>query len=344
MKMQAGSLTHCSGDFCYILASINIFFAALTIPENVIVLVSLKRLAKGKTWKIPNVLMAALASTDLLSGCISQSLYGYFLLKQGGDLSEEHIKGADFWLLLVLNYSSYTLCGASLLIVAVMSVDRLLAVARPIPYKANVFRAKAKLALAFVTTFCLLIPILRFISAKTVPIFTYVISGVIALSLVSTISSYIAVICIFNKITSRSNSRNSTMSEKNSHSKERKLTKSFAVIAVTLISMYLPQLILKPLILSSSGGLQNIPVSLEDIANTLLYCNSFINPLIYALRHNGIKNEIKAMFCSKGDNNTDQRRSFYFKRKSCNSTSSSSVTEPTPTECLTSPQNFDTLV
>ncbi len=353
--MQAGSLTHCSGNFCYLLASINIFFAALTIPENIVVLVSLKRLATRKTWKTPIVLMAALATTDLLSGCISQTLYGYFLLKQADMLAEEDIKGTDFWLLLILNYSSYTLCGASLLIVAIMSIDRLLAVARPIAYKANVFCTKARLALVFIAASCLFFPALRFASTETVPIFTYMISGVVALSLLSTISVYIAVICIFNKVTTRhdvtnssifkkatrASNRNSTISENNSSLKEKKLTKSFAVIAVTLISMYLPQLILKPLTLSESGGLQHIPVSLEDIANTLLYCNSFINPMIYALRHNGIRSEIKAMFCTRVRN--EKQRSFYFKKKSSNLASSSSSTEPTVTECFTPLQDFDTL-
>ena len=205
--IQPGSLTHCSGGFCYVLASINILFAALTIPENIIVLVSLKRLSKGNKWKIPNVLMASLASTDLLSGCISQSLYGYFLLKQGELFSGDQIQGLDIWLLLVLNYSSYTLCGASLLIVAIMSIDRLLAIARPIAYKANMYRRRAFIALVSVTVFCLFIPVLRFTSERTVPVFTYIIAGIIASSLLLTFAAYIALICIFQKMGTRADGR-----------------------------------------------------------------------------------------------------------------------------------------
>eukprot|EP00794_Sanderia_malayensis_P016876 gene16876-18581_t len=348
----AGSLTLCSGDFCYVLASINVLFVALTIPENIIVLVSLGRLNREKRWKIPNILMASLATTDLLSGCISQSLYAYFLFRQGNALSEDDIKGCDFWLLLVLNYSSYTLCGASLLIVAVMSIDRLLAVSRPIPYKANVFRHRICIVLFCVTSFCIFIPILRFASADTVPIFTYVISSIIAMSLIATIGSYVMVICIFRKASGRRFSQSNVtvtsattglpestttayLTTTSDH--DRKLTTSFAIIAVTLISMYLPQLILKPLTLSKSNGLHRIPVSLEDIANTLLYCNSFINPIIYSFRHKGIQKEIKAMFgCTRNRSNSNTvmnvRTSLNGDAKKYRSSNSSScATDQSPT-------------
>ena len=336
-KMDAGSLTHCTGKFCYVLATINILFAALTIPENVIVLIALGRLAKGRVWKVPNVLMAALATTDFLSGCISQSLYGYFLLKQGGTFKNEHVQGADVWLLLVLNYSSYTLCGASLLIVAIMSIDRLLAIARPMTYKANMYRNRILVALAFASIFCAFIPILRFTSSKTVTVFVLIISGVIVISLLATFISYIAVICMFYRLGRRSSlaisrSRFSlaqhdidqkrgsvTVPEPSSTCRERRLTKSFAMIAITLVAMYLPQLIIKPFTLNESGGLGKLPVSIEDIANTLLYCNSFANPLIYAFRHKGIRKEIKLMFRSLFKRKSEEGKTLSVREKKSNS-------------------------
>eukprot|EP00112_Aurelia_sp_Birch-Aquarium-sp1_P026169 Seg910.6 transcript_id=Seg910.6/GoldUCD/mRNA.D3Y31 product="Trace amine-associated receptor 1" protein_id=Seg910.6/GoldUCD/D3Y31 len=361
--MDAGSLTHCTGKFCYVLATINILFAALTIPENVIVLIALGRLAKGRMWKVPNVLMAALATTDFLSGCISQSLYGYFLLKQGGTFKNEHVQGVDSWLLLVLNYSSYTLCGASLLIVAIMSIDRLLAIARPMTYKANMYRNRILVALAFASIFCAFIPILRFTSNKTVSVFVLIISGVIVISLLATFISYIAVICMFYRLGRRSSlaisrSRFSlaqhdidpkrgsiAIPESSSTCRERRLTKSFAMIAVTLVAMYLPQLIIKPFTLNESGGLRQLPVSIEDIANTLLYCNSFANPLIYAFRHKGIRKEIKLMFRSFFKRKSEAGKALSVREKKSNSLetcSSSGSSGPAPGERIKLDPNLTT--
>jgi len=342
-EMDAGDLTHCSGKFCYALAVINIIFAVLTIPENITVLIALSRLAKAKTWKVPNVLMASLAITDLLSGSVSQSLYGYFLLKQGSEFDRNDIRGADFALLLLLNYSSYTLCGASLLIVAIMSIDRLLAILRPIAYKANAYRTRIISAVVIAWLFCLLIPILRFVSRETVSPFVYIISGVMVLALVATFISYIVVIYLFfnlgrqgslsvsggrtSFIQQESNPTQMTVSmqESTTSCKEKRLTKSFAIIAITLVMMYLPQLIIKPLILNTSSSLHSFPVPLEDLANTLLYCNSFANPLIYAYRHNGIRSELKAMFKQLLSRNPDTTSSTYQEAKRASSDTYSST-------------------
>ena len=341
--MDAGDLTHCSGNFCYGLAAINIIFAALTIPENAVVLIGLSRLSKSKSWKVPNILMASLATTDLLSGCIAQSLYGYFLLKQGSNFDKTKMKGADFWLLLLLNYSSYTLYGASLLLVAIMSIDRLLAILRPIAYKANKYRTRIISAVIFSWLFCLFIPILRFASRETVSPFVYVISTAMVLSLGATFVSYIIVIYLFFNLGRRSNlsaarSRTSFMQQDSqptqmtvsvpdstSSCREKRLTKSFAIIAITLVMMYLPQLIIKPLILSSSSNLHKYPVSLEDLANTLLYCNSFANPLIYAFRHKGIRKEIRAMFANAFAKDHNAKSSTYIEAKKASTDTCSST-------------------
>ena len=355
--MEAGSLTHCSGSLCYGLAAVNIVFAAMTIPENVIVLIALAKLAKARVWKVPNILMASLATTDLLSGCISQSLYGYFLLKQGRNYTSSNVSGADFWLLLILNYSSYTLCGASLMLVSIMSIDRFLAIARPIMYKANKYRNRIVSAVVFSSLFCLLIPILRFISSATVPLFVYTVSGVIVLSLAATFISYIAVIYMFVNLGHRSSlsiSRSKadivqegettrisvSVADPTASCREKRLTKSFAMIAVTLVVMYLPQLIIKPLMLNAPEGFESFPVSLEDIANTLLYCNSFANPLIYAFRHKGIRKEINAMFRVFSKRNCERKVPAYCSEKkrssdTCSSSGSSGAPFPIQVDKIT---------
>ena len=292
--VQPGDLTPCSGKFCFFLSVVNVAFSVTIVLENFIVLAALYRISKKKSWKVPNILMASLATTDFLSGLISQSLYGYFLWIQADGFSDKEVKGANIWLLLILNYSSYTLCGASLLIVALMSVDRLVAIVSPLKYRERSYKTISCTSLAMAANFCLIVPLLRFTSASTVPVFTATIMIVIIAALIVTVISY--VIIFYKYKNSRFAEKPNGNVSKQAICRQRRLTKSFIIIGVTLIAMYLPQLILKPFILSQNSTIKNLDVSLEDIANTILYCNHFVNPLIFAFRHGEVRRAIEVMF------------------------------------------------
>ena len=110
--------------------------------------------------------------------------------------------------------------------------------------------------------------------------------------------------------------------------------------------MYLPQLIIKPLILDTSSGLHKYPVSLEDLANTLLYCNSFANPLIYAFRHKGIRSELNAMFKNLMKRNPSATSSTYREAKNSDTCSSagSAISQSTNKNALIDKQDVDTIV
>ena len=319
--IHPGSLTPCSGNFCYILCAVNVIFALLTVPENAIVIAALHKISKkGKRWKIPNILMAVLAITDLLSGLISQTLYAYFLYLQARYLTNKQMYGSvDFWALLILNYSSYTLCGSSLLLVALMAIDRLHAIAYPILYRKLTYRRRIIASVVIICTFCGLIPLLRFASSTTGSAFTLVISIIVGSALIITLGSYVMLLYMFRQLQSRSSTESERLSESSDKPAQRslktpgmscrdkRLTKSFAIIGGTLIFMYLPQLILKPFILSGNETILGLPISVEDIANTILYCNSFINPLLFAFRHKEIRAGIKSLTCwSNGELDGDE--------------------------------------
>ena len=316
--VQAGDLTACSGQFCYYLSVVNIIFSVIIVPENLIVLAALHQISRKKSLKVPYILMASLATTDFLSGLVSQSLYGYFLWIQGNGFRDKDVEGANIWLLLVLNYSSYTLCGASLLIVALMSIDRLVAFALPLRYGRKSLKTIFCMALAIITIFCLTIPILRFASKGTVSAFTAAIMITIIAALIVTTVSYIVILFKFKHLHVDDDSDTNASTQ----AALKRLTKSFVLIGVILILMYLPQLILKPLVLSRNSKIKSLDISVEDVANTILYCNHFVNPLIFAFRHQDVRRAITATFgCCRNEpksrRNTGSLSAFSDKIRSC---------------------------
>ena len=305
---------HCSRKCYYALAAINIVFAAIIIPENAIILISMYRLARKRSLQVSYLLIASLAAADLLSGCISQSIFGYLLITQSYSFAEKDVKDANFWLHSIMYYSSYMLCGVSLLLVAIMSIACLLAVARPTAYRANKYRPGIIYAIKGSWLICSLIPILKFVSRKTVQPFICITTGLKVVSLLVIFLSYVTVISLtfFRKRTildvQELQSRQMVVSSSQPTSyREKRMIKSFATIAVILVMMYLPQLIIKPLIMKSSKDLYKYLAVLDAFANSLLYCNSFVNPFVYAFRHKKIRQTISAMFkniCQKKPDGT----------------------------------------
>ena len=304
----------CSRKCYYALAAINIVFAAIIIPENALILMAMYRLSRKRPLQVSYLIIASLAATDLLSGCIPQSIYGYMLATHGYNYAEKDLKAVDSWLLSIMYYSSYMLCGVSLLLVAIMSIACLLAVARPTAYRVNKYRAGIIYAIKGAWLTCSLIPILMFASRNTMVVFICIISGGIVVSLLVIFASYIKVISltffrrrtILDELELQSTHIVVSRSQPTSY-REKRMIKSFATIAIILVVMYLPQLIIKPLTMIPSKDLYEYLVVLDSFATTLLFCNSFANPFVYAFRHKKIRQTISAMFkniCQKKPDGT----------------------------------------
>ncbi len=72
MKPSVGVLVFCSGRFCVLLFIFNIAFAVATCFLNGSIIVALTRIAKKKSWKVPNVILCSLSITDFLTGLLCQ--------------------------------------------------------------------------------------------------------------------------------------------------------------------------------------------------------------------------------------------------------------------------------
>ena len=313
MAPYVGSLNFCSGEFCYSIGAVNILFGILTVPENLLVLIALWRIARRKTWTTPNILIASIALTDFGTGLICQPLHGYFIIRQRNVYNATELSTADTWLFFTLNYFSYSLCGASLLIVALMSLDRFMAIAKSLQYRDRSSRKRTVVSIIAIFIISFGVPTIRFASESMVTLFMGLIVLLVVVALVITVAAYAALLYMYRKHSVsaqlvRENSKFSPSQDVYFARQQRRLTNSFAILAGILLFMYLPQLVFKPasLMTNMTSNSPNTLVLLEDIFNTVLYCNSFVNPIVYCFRHNDIRRHIQAILCCQ--DNAIQRR------------------------------------
>ena len=314
MPPEAGTITFSTGTPGYILGTFNLLFAFLTVSENFLLVTAIRNIAKRRQWGIPDILIGSIAISDLLTGLICQPLHSYFVLRQRNVYDPAKVSTREAWILLIMNFFSYFLCGASLLLVAVMSVDRLSAIARPMKYRENASKARIIIIIAIVFLISFIIPVFRFASKETTGIFTLLLIIAVSLALITTLVSYSLLLYFYNKhrraVAPKLTGNDANASKQYQHyiRQQKRLTKSFAIIGFLLILMYLPQLIIKPIslaVFSSEGKFSSTLILVEDILNTILYCNSFLNPLIYSYHQKDIRQEIRRILSCRELSLTD---------------------------------------
>ena len=296
MKPAVGSLVFCSGKYCFIIFICNIVFGALAVLLNATVLTALIRVAKRRTWKVSNIILSAMAITDLCTGLICQPIHGYFVFRQKNVYKEEDLETWEAWLFLALVYSSYTFCCASLLIATLMAIERLMAVMYSLKHRAVSTNFRAITSLIIAGAVSAIIPIFRFASPYTQVVFMALLVLVVLLSLVTIIGSYTALFRSFKKQRIAAQKLSSTEKDRlRGIKQERRMAKTFALVTLILGLMYLPQMMLKPISIAvkkQGDSMSDLLMILEDSFNTFLYANAAVNPFIYFVRHEEVRNEI----------------------------------------------------
>eukprot|EP00112_Aurelia_sp_Birch-Aquarium-sp1_P002369 Seg1260.10 transcript_id=Seg1260.10/GoldUCD/mRNA.D3Y31 product="hypothetical protein" protein_id=Seg1260.10/GoldUCD/D3Y31 len=302
MKPVVGELMFCTGRYCKIIFICNIFFGALTVFLNAFILIALKKIANRNKWTASNVILFPMVLTDLLTGLICQPLHAYFIYREENVYNEEELSLAEAWLFFALNYTSYSLCCASLLLSAVMALERLFAIAYTMKHRASSSIRRSAIAVSIACLISLIIPIFRFVSKHTKVVFMALLVIVVLVALSTVVIAYTVLFRSFKK--QRVKSLRLSTSDKAVRRgllQEKSLAKSFAIISTVLLLMYLPQMLLKPISIATdiqaSAGASQLFVILEDSFNTLLYCNSAVNPFIYFVRQADVRREIKSFKC-----------------------------------------------
>ncbi|CAH3169185.1 unnamed protein product [Pocillopora meandrina] len=261
-------------------AAVNIFLAITTFLGNSLILVALHK--ESPLHPPSKLLYRCLATTDLLVGLVAQPLRVTYLMSA----VHEHLSLCHY--AEAASITGVALCGVSLLTMAVISVDRLLALLLGLRYKEIVTLKRIYIIIASFWVLCLVVS-LCIIFDERITLLSILIS--IPLSLLISLASYTK---IFRTLRHHQAQVQQQPSQPNAlnMARYRKAVHSALWVQSVLVICYTPYLIAVFVITSSTTYSSNSVVAWE-IANILVYFNSTLNPFLYCWKISEVKRAMK---------------------------------------------------
>ena len=255
-------------------AAANILFSTTASLGNILILIALRKVIS--IHPPTKLLFQCLAITDLGVGLISQPLMAtLFLLTDNIDI--------EIWKICSQLHSSLsiTLCGVSVFASTALSVDRLLALFLGLRYRHVVTLKRVRAVLACGCLALLLIMLVWYFHAKTVRIIMIIF---LTLCLIISLFSYTKIVHRLRQHQSsvRDNvQQGQANTEKMPLNLERykKTVVSIALVQLALVICYFPPIIF--LIFIYLKGIHPSIHFLFDLASTILFLNSSLNPFLY---------------------------------------------------------------
>ena len=266
---------------------INVVFSLLSITQNLVLLMLLNKQAKTPS----QLLLCNLAVTDLLTGLFTQPLYV-------AHITLDMLHKSSYPLLCCFGFSGYVCSGVSLLTVTGLSMDRLFATKKPFKYRVSRHRKQCMFYLAFIWLLIVLGSSLFFAKLSSTTFGRIAFTLVVSSTFLIFFYAYIHILRVTRKqrkvIDSISESRNHGVTI------QSRMTKSFLILAAWLCIMYLPMTVIKLIHWGYTGskywhlGLAN------RVANTFMFMNSTVNPIIYNFRHKNLRRESMQLISRTG--------------------------------------------
>ena len=260
---------------------LNAVFCIITSLGNSVIL---QAIWKTQELHSPSfILLFYLAVSDLLVGLICQPFYvAYKLAELGNDFSAYCV------LRMIQTISGWTTSGVSLLILSVVSVDRLLALTLHLRYTTIVTVPRVRGTAVFLWILTITGVMSRFFLKNWVIFPTVVLLFTLLVTALSTLK-------IFQIV--RRHQRQITLQEQNVHNntisvlKCRRSAVTILYIYGLFLIFYLP---LCATMLADSFFGYTLTVKIAyDYAATAIFINSFLNPVVYCLRIGEIRRAVK---------------------------------------------------
>ena len=266
-------------------SAVNILLSITAILGNSLILVALH---KESSLNPPSKLLyRCLATTDLLVGLVGQPLVATLWMS----VFHEQWRLCRFaWEAAFI--SGYGLCLMSLLTMAAMSVDRLLALLLGLRYKQIVTLKRTYIIVAtlcivtFVATLC------NVLDSRIAPWFGRI---VISCCLLISIASYAKIFCALRRHHAQVQSHvQQQPSQPNAlnMARYRKAVYSALWVQLVLVVCYVPNMTVEIVISLSLKGLSKIIV-IRGMANVLVFFNSTLNPFLYCWKISEVRRTVK---------------------------------------------------
>ena len=253
----------------------NVALAFVAISGNALVLYGV--------WKAPaprspsTLVLCALASTDLLVGSVAQL---FFIVRSFISL---YSQSESLKQVIIEAYTTVgiTLCATSLFIIAGISIDRLIAIVKPLQYPSIVISSR-------VTRFLVVIWAVSALSATTLfwgtpTLFALIPTGIF-ISLIICIICHATVYKIMRRHRLQIHSQIQAFEDANARTSMASLRKSAFnafVVFIVLVICYFPHLVVYIVYFIGKAGDLELGFLLSS---TVVFSNSALNPLLYCWR------------------------------------------------------------
>ncbi|XP_078361556.1 uncharacterized protein LOC144645909 [Oculina patagonica] len=264
--------------FLIFLAVINIVTSPFTAALNALVIMAVKTKARLRANK-PNILLACLATTDLMVGVIVQPLFAALLIT----VALGETTAGSCALQNVTTYVSMILCDASLIHLALISGERYLAMKHAFAYSTGLVTEARLLtgsALAWLFSLILFIPLF-----VNMTVFIVLINTFISVSLAMITFCQITVYSEVRRHEKEIATQQVTEEARQKFLKDKKAFKLTAIVVSVLFLCYGPIIVLR-LVFITYRSYMSIQTAYACLLSTVFVTilNSFLNPLIHSVR------------------------------------------------------------
>ena len=265
---------------------LNIFFGVVTFVANSSILLAIK---KTRDLHTPSfVLLGSLATSDLLVGLLCQPLFVAFKIAE-----LERNLNAYCWLRLLQSRMAWTTSGVSLLTVAAVSVDRLLALTLHLRYDTLVTVPRVlQVTFLFWILSMILNVALRFWMTNVwlfIPMVIFFLTFIVIT--ISTLKIFQTVLRHQRQI----NDQNAAVSHLQNNTvnamKCRKSAVTVLYVYGLFVICYVPY-IATSIIAELLGYTTRVFIA-YNLSETAIYINSFLNPIVYCLRIRKMRRAVK---------------------------------------------------
>lgn len=264
----------------YFLASVNVFFSLCCVFGNLLLVIVVARNRHLHT--VSNMFITSLAAADLLVGVVAQPMYAVFLYGLPSNTAYS-ITRKTF---------SYVSVPASISNLAAVTIDRYIAIVSPMQYqlRANVKSASLLLCAIWVVSLALGIP-------------SGIEQSIQHIAVYYTIALMIIIVPIYVRIYTIARKQARVIARQVEHIKkdlrnkgdrENIAAKTIGYVLCAFIICWLP-VIITPMIFRYRENSRLVRKALKW-AQTLALCSSAFNPVIYSLKTQVFRKELKKFY------------------------------------------------
>lgn len=268
-------------------AIITAVLCVLTCFGNILVIFSVARNKYNKFRSPFIILVANLASADLIVGVVVEPVTVY-------TASLEALKHPINIQSIVVHYSYFLSCTASVLTLAFITLDRFLANSTPFWYRSTVTTKKAILLSFFIWCIACVFSGLYFEVGFISYSFVFIHTSVLFTSSVS----FFTTIRTIKKFKARVSDLSYNAALRKTVTREKKITQTFLVMLTFFLVSYFPSLIMNYLLNFCSFCGCTLVHWLRDLHFLTIIANSSVDPFIYAFRMPIFKQAFLRYTCS----------------------------------------------